>query len=77
MSNASDAAALASPSTQQSIGTAVANGILDFLVANPGRDTRYVKGKNKKENGPEPGEVLPPTDNPFIERDVIKPKGDK
>lgn len=77
MSNASDAAALASPATQQTIGIAVANGILDFLLADPGRDTRYVKGKGNKEPASEPTELLPPTDNPFIERDVIKPKGDK
>lgn len=77
MSNASDAAALASPPTQQAIGVAVANGILDFIVANPGRDTRYVKGKASKDKTLEPTELQPPTDNPFIGNDVNKPKGDK
>ena len=77
MSNASDAAALATPATQQAIGVAVANGILDFLVANQDRDTRYVKGKSNKVVSPEPSDVTAPSDNPFIEREVIKPKTDK
>lgn len=77
MSNASDAAALANPATQQSIGTAVANGILEFLLANSGRETRYVKGKVSKEMAPEPADTNPPLDNPFIQQDVIKLKGDK
>ena len=77
MSNASDAAALANPSTQQAIGTAVANGILDFLMSNSGRETRYVKGKFNKETTPEPGDSIPPVDNPFIQQDVIKLKGDR
>jgi len=77
MSNASDAAALANPSTQQAIGTAVANGILDFLLTNSGRETRYVKGKVNKETTPEPGDNIPPADNPFIQQDVIKLKGDR
>jgi N-acetylmuramoyl-L-alanine amidase len=63
MSNASDAAALANPATQQSIGTAVANGILDFLLANSGRDTRYVKGKVSKEIPLGPADANPPLDN--------------
>jgi hypothetical protein len=77
MSNASDAAALANPATQQSIGTAVANGILEFLLANSGRETRYVKGKVSKEIAPVPADANPPLDNPFIQQDVIKLKGDK
>ena len=77
MSNASDAAALANPSTQQAIGTAVANGILDFLLTNSGRETRYVKGKVNQETTPEPGDSIPPVDNPFIQQDVIKLKGDR
>jgi N-acetylmuramoyl-L-alanine amidase len=77
MSNASDAAALATPATQQAIGTAVANGILDFLVTNPSRETRYVKGKIPKEPTPEPLDGTPPVDSPSNELDVIKLKGDK
>jgi hypothetical protein len=77
MSNSSDAAALASPPTQQAIGVAVANGLLDYLTSNPERDTRYVKGKAPKNIQVEPTELTPPTDNPFIERDGIKIKGDK
>jgi len=77
MSNASDAAALATPATQQAIGVAVANGIHDFLVANQDRDTRYVKGKSNKVVSPEPSDVTAPSDNPFIEREGIKPKTDR
>ncbi len=77
MSNASDAAALASPPTQQAIGVAVANGLLDYLTSNSGRDTRFVKGKAPKDVPAEPGETTPPTDNPFIEREGTKIKGDK
>lgn len=71
MSNASDAAALASPATQQAIGVAVANGILDFLSVNAGKDTRYVKGKVTKDPISEPSEVAPPTDNPFIDKSKV------
>lgn len=77
MSNASDAAALASPSIQQAIGVAVANGISEYLLANPGRDTRYVKGKAPKDSSADPNDIQPPTDNPFIEKDPIKSKVDK
>ena len=77
MSNPSDAAALAAPATQQAIGVAVANGILDFLLANQERDTRYIKGKSNKVVTPDPSDVAPPTDNPFVERDAIKPKNIK
>ncbi|MFM7189111.1 MAG: N-acetylmuramoyl-L-alanine amidase [Armatimonadota bacterium] len=74
MSNPSDAAALAAPATQQAIGVAVANGILDFLLGNQERDTRYIKGKGNKLVMPDPNDTALPTDNPFVDRDVIKPR---
>jgi hypothetical protein len=50
---------------------------LDFLLANAGRETRYVKGKVSKEVAPDPADANPPLDNPFIQPDIIKLKGDK
>lgn len=61
MSNVSDAAALASPANQQSIGIAIARGISDFLLEDPNRDTRY--SKRKQPVVPATSPTVPPAEN--------------
>lgn len=63
MSHVGDAAALASPANQQSIGMAIARGISDFLLQDSTRDYRYSKRKQPVVPATSPN-VLPTESDP-------------
>jgi hypothetical protein len=51
MSNAADCAELQKPATRQKIATAIAQGIADYVSANPTFDTRLINPRAVNNGG--------------------------
>ena len=75
LSNPNDAAALGKPDVQRQIARSVAAGLVDFLDANPGVDTRNVKPQKNSppEILPEEEPDLPPAFLPDLPQPSDKP----